>query len=225
MVRMMNVTSKKLKNAKFQHIQLIGTVVQITLNDDRVYIIGSEVFQFKYEEHIITVEFNKTGDYLMKVNVHIDNREIEVIDIQTMTDCLRLIEQLHVRNYWESEKMQLYIFMFLRVLVATITAQKSWGYKLNEFIAFEENYWIQSQKQLSKLMLWLFEATNIPTSGFVVTKRAEYLLMLGLNPKEQYTTNDIRQICRPLLKLIHPDAPLGDTKIFKCINEAQQYLK
>ncbi|MFJ5770801.1 hypothetical protein [Psychrobacillus sp. NPDC093180] len=222
---MMSITSKKITNPRFQHIQLLGTVVQITLNDVKVYIIGSEVFHFKYGEQIITVEFNKTDNYFMKVNMHLDNIEFEVTNIRTLTDCLRLVEQLRVSNYWENEQMQLYIFMFLRVLVATITAQKSWGYKLSEFIVFKEEYWIESQKKLSKLMLGVFEATNIPTSGFVVTKRAEYLLMLGLNPKEQYSTSQIRQTCRPLLKLIHPDAPLGNTELFKCINEAQQYLK
>lgn len=227
----MKIETKKIKNPKFQHVNVAGVFSKITVREntqkiETSYIVESDNLSLTLFENIISLQLSTNKDAIDTMHFFINGHSFSILNVNSFSDFLNQLQETTIRDYWKKQELQFFIFLFIRIVVYILSYKKIDCKKLIEKGDYDGLCQILSvQKQLANIFLYAFESANIKSSSYVVTKRAEYLLMLGLDPREQYSAEDIKNISKKYLKIVHPDAILGDTELFKSINTAVQYLK
>ncbi|UYB50063.1 hypothetical protein OCI51_26210 (plasmid) [Lysinibacillus capsici] len=214
---------RKLKNPKFQEIQLTGTLIQLKHNTNKAFLIGSEQLILQYRDNQAVFQISQLS--IQNVSLTLDDQSVIDLSLETIDDVQQFAHSIKTKIYWTDESFQLFALLLIRILVATVIVSQKFEGQLENLQKAKDLDWLETQYELSKLLLGLIEKENIYSSPYVVTKRAEYLLLLGLNPKEQYTSEEIRKISKVYLKKLHPDVFEGGDATFKLVNEAQRYLK
>lgn len=214
---------RKLKNPKFQEIQLTGTLIQLKYNTNKAFLIGSEQLILQYRDNQAVFQISQLS--IQNVSLTLDDQSVIDLSLETIDDVQQFAHSIKTKIYWTDESFQLFALLLIRILVATVIVSQKFEGQLENLQKAKDLDWLETQYELSKLLLGLIEKENIYSSPYVVTKRAEYLLLLGLNPKEQYTSEEIRKISKVYLKKLHPDVFEGGDATFKLVNEAQRYLK
>ena len=225
------IKRKKIANPKFQSLETQGQVLSVSVVEEKAkasttYIVESEWLQLRMQSMRVTCRLNEARNAIVHVEIELPAANLTYGAIENLSDCLAFIEQLKVKQYWKDSELQLLLYTLFRFIICTISGVVLQIKQLAADQAEAElAKAIIQQKQLVNLLLFTLESVNLDSSSYVVNSRASYLLRIGLNPREQYDNKDVLKTCKQLLKLLHPDMPLGSTTYFKFIGEAQKYFK
>lgn len=214
---------RKLNDPKFQSVELYGKIIKLKQGAEKAFFIESEQLLLRYRHYEVC--FQCSHFIIQKISLKLEHQINIELTISTLDDIQQVVAVIKTKAYWLDEEFQLFTLLLIKLLVASVFLSQHCKDTIENSQQLQEVNWNETQYELSKLLIGLVEMQNIDTSPYVATKRAAYLLLLGQNPKEQYTSEEVRKISKAYLKRLHPDILEGGNEIFKLVNEAQRYLK
>lgn len=226
----MKIKSKKIVNPRFGPLDVQGELIKLEVDDfDEVdekissFMISSSVLTLKAKGNYIAINLAPTLQSINDVEFYLNEKNISKSRIANFSDLLDSIQTLDIKDYWINEDVRFLVYTYIKFCVCILTAEKTNLYLHQD--CKEASEFFLKQRKTANLLTNILESSQIHYSDYVVNNRAKYLLILGLDPKNQFTAEEIKKIGREWMKLTHPDAEFGDHEIFKKVNEAVSYLK
>ncbi len=228
----MKIKTRRFVNPRFGVLDVAGEVLKLEASEAdggkkiSTFLMASPDIRLKVREDVIRLSLSPDLQTIDELSVAIGDYEYCAAGLEGISDLLSVIKALDIRDYWTKPDLNFLLYTFIKFSVCILTAEKTREYcNTHEEATGETCKYFDKQRQLAMLLNHMLESCHIQYSNYVHTQRAQYLLLLGLNPKETYTTEQIKTVGKKWMKLIHPDAELGNDELFKNINQAVTNLK
>lgn len=223
----MKIKCKKYVHPRFGALDVRAAITKVDIeheiNPKPTFLVDSPDLRLMVKHNYINIRLAQNKQSIDQVEFVINETKKSQSNIIKFADLLTSIDMLDLVDYWKDEDLRFLFYAYFRFAVFILTGEKTRFYIEQNHLDLKKH--VLLQVKLVQLFNDILESSQIQHSDYVVNNRAIYLLILGLDPKQKYSSEQIKKVGKEWMKLTHSDAPFGEHELFLKVNEAVRYVK